>query len=270
MKRTLPDAVDGESDPKTASWRDPPRGHDEGEDRDAADGGRERDRGRPRAGRSARHASDPRRRRGRAPRGRAGRRSATSVARPASSPAPTNARVDEPRSAAGAEPERADDERLEEREVVRLGHVDGRQQRDRGQDPGTHGDRRLRAPKSRAIAQVSGAAIAPISANGSAEAQATSPKTAMNGTWTIDASGIQWAFDGIGSDRVGRDRAADLGEDPDEVDVEAGAGMEAPGDVDVVGRIRGRRGTGNCAISTNRTARASPYRSRGIRTAGAA
>ena len=44
-----------------------------------------------------------------------------------------------------------------------------------------------------------GAAIAPISANGSASAQATSPKTAMNGTWTIEARGIQWAFDGIGS-----------------------------------------------------------------------
>ncbi len=57
----------------------------------------------------------------------------------------------------------------------------------------------LRAPKSRAIAHVSGAAIAPKSANGSAEAQATSPKRVMNGTWTIDARGIQWAFDGIGS-----------------------------------------------------------------------
>ena len=58
-----------------------------------------------------------------------------------------------------------------------------------------------RAPASRAIAQVSGAASAPISANGAADAHATSPKTARNGTWTIDASGIQWAFEGIG--RVG-------------------------------------------------------------------
>ena len=40
-----------------------------------------------------------------------------------------------------------------------------------------------------------------MSANGSADAHATSPKSARNGTWTIDASGIQWAFEGIG--RVG-------------------------------------------------------------------
>ena len=56
-------------------------------------------------------------------------------------------------------------------------------------------------PASRAIAQVSGAAIAPMSANGRADAQATSPNSARNGTWTIEASGIQWAFEGIG--RVG-------------------------------------------------------------------
>ena len=62
-------------------------------------------------------------------------------------------------------------------------------------------DTNVRAPASRAIAQVSGAAIEPMSANGSADAQATSPKIARNGTWTIDASGIQWALDGIG--RVG-------------------------------------------------------------------
>ena len=94
-----------------------------------------------------------------------------------------------------------------------------------------------RAPASRAIAQVSGAASAPMSANGAADAHATSPKTARNGTWTIDASGIQWAFEGIGRVGIGRDRAADLGEDPDEIDVEAGARVERPGHVDVVRRI---------------------------------
>ena len=62
-----------------------------------------------------------------------------------------------------------------------------------------------RAPASRAIAQVSGAATEPMSANGAAAAHGWSPKTARNGTWTIDASGIQWAFEGIGQDRVGRD-----------------------------------------------------------------
>ena len=47
----------------------------------------------------------------------------------------------------------------------------------------------------------------------------------MNGAWMNDASGSQWAFDGIG--RTGSPGcAADLGEDPDEVDVEAVPGRE--------------------------------------------
>ena len=49
------------------------------------------------------------------------------------------------------------------------------------------------------MAQVSGAAVAPMIANGAAEAQAAAvPKTAMSGTWTMDASGIQWAFEEMG------------------------------------------------------------------------
>ncbi len=55
-----------------------------------------------------------------------------------------------------------------------------------------------RAPASRANAQVIGAASEPISANGSAEAHAVVPISARNGTWTNDASGIQWALLGIG------------------------------------------------------------------------
>ena len=55
-----------------------------------------------------------------------------------------------------------------------------------------------RAPRSRAIAQVSGAASAPTRAKGAADAQATSPNTNRNGTWTRDASGIQWPKAGIG------------------------------------------------------------------------
>ena len=56
----------------------------------------------------------------------------------------------------------------------------------------------------------------------------------MNGTWMKLASGSQWAFDGIGRRRDRGDLVADLGEDPDEVDVEAVAGGNRPGDVDVV------------------------------------
>src|SRR5689334_2011915 len=55
------------------------------------------------------------------------------------------------------------------------------------------------APASRPIAHASGAASAPKSANGSAAAVAFDPNNHRNGTWTIDASGIQCAFDGIGS-----------------------------------------------------------------------
>src|SRR5213593_4071039 len=54
------------------------------------------------------------------------------------------------------------------------------------------------AEASRAIAQVSGAAVAPISANGNADATGVTPRIARNGTWTIEASGIQCALDGIG------------------------------------------------------------------------
>ena len=59
----------------------------------------------------------------------------------------------------------------------------------------TNGD----SPASRAIAQASGAANAPAIANGSAEAIAVGPSSQMNGTWTIEASGIQCALDAIGS-----------------------------------------------------------------------
>ncbi len=54
-------------------------------------------------------------------------------------------------------------------------------------------------PASRAIAHASGAANAPAIANGRADAIAVGPSSQMNGTCTSDASGIQWALDGIGS-----------------------------------------------------------------------
>ncbi len=57
------------------------------------------------------------------------------------------------------------------------------------------------APASRARAHVSGAAREPRRANGSAEASAVGPRSQMKGTWTSDASGIQWALEGIG--RIG-------------------------------------------------------------------
>ncbi len=95
-----------------------------------------------------------------------------------------------------------------------------------------------RAPASRAITQVSGAAIAPMSANGTAEAQATSPKSDQERD--LDDRRQRHPV-GVRRDRQGRDRrdlAADLGEDPDEVDVEALAGVQGARDVHVVRGIR--------------------------------
>ena len=71
-------------------------------------------------------------------------------------------------------------------------------------------------------------------ANGICEATGEVPKIARNGTWTIEASGIQWALLGIGQVRIGGQLAARLDEDPDEVDVESLARMEGARDVDVV------------------------------------
>ena len=134
--------------------------------RDGADRGRERDRGSARSPCGPPGApAIPRRRRRRCD-ARTSRPSLrASVASPASRPAATNARP-EPRSPRAASHSAADDERLVEREVVRLGHVDRGQQRDRDEDARRRRRRTAGAPASRAIAQVSGAASAPMSANG--------------------------------------------------------------------------------------------------------
>jgi hypothetical protein len=60
-------------------------------------------------------------------------------------------------------------------------------------------DTRGRIPASRPIAHASGAASDPMRANGRADATGDDPNSQMNGTWTSDASGIQWALLGIGS-----------------------------------------------------------------------
>ena len=55
------------------------------------------------------------------------------------------------------------------------------------------------SPASRPMNQVSGALAAASSQNGRAEATAVGPSSQMDGTWTSAASGIQWAFAGMGS-----------------------------------------------------------------------
>ena len=94
-----------------------------------------------------------------------------------------------------------------------------------------------RAPMSRAMNQVSGAAVAPMSANGMSDTQAAVPSTAMNGSWMSDARGSQWALLGIGRMGIGRQDAAGLHERPDEIDVESLARVERARDVHVVVRV---------------------------------
>ena len=94
-----------------------------------------------------------------------------------------------------------------------------------------------RAPASRAIAQVSGAAVAPINANGRADAQATSPKASRNGTWIKDASGIQWAFDGIGRTGSAGRTPPTSGKIQIKSMLKSVTGRQRPGDVDVIERI---------------------------------
>ena len=54
------------------------------------------------------------------------------------------------------------------------------------------------APMSRAMKKVRGAASEPMRTIGRAEAIAVAPIRTMNGAWMNDASGSQWAFEGIG------------------------------------------------------------------------
>ena len=156
MNRTLPDVLDGESEPKTASWR----AHHGAMTRTktataptaaAHEMGRRRPLGRarrPRRDRRATSASDPTRTRARARPARAGRRSGRASRDPAKKPAATNARP-EPRRPRAAIQKRRDDERLVEREVVGLGHVDGREERDRDEEPGPDRHERPRARVAR-------------------------------------------------------------------------------------------------------------------------
>ena len=210
MNRTLPEAVDGESEPKTASWRAHHGAMTSRKTATAADRRGERDaRGRARAaadapGPPAVPQEDEAERRP----GRAGRRCATaSRARRAARPARTNARVTRPRSAARGHPERRRRPAAGRARSCRAGpctrstgagiatRIAGA---DRHERPARR--RRGRSPRSAARRARRSARTA------AADAHATSPKTARNGTWTIDASGIQWAFEGIGRVGIGRDR----------------------------------------------------------------
>ena len=199
MNSTLPDAVDGDSEPNTASWR---RYHGPTETANRATepiaatngirGGRA---GWPPNGRRARHRSH---------RNTAPSTASTStpsfrdsVASPASSPASTNARgrPRSPRAASHSDPATSGwySEKLSGCAMYTNDSAGSAVNTPAA--AATNGD----SPASRAIAHASGAANAPANANGSADAIAVGPSSQMNGTWTIEASGIQCALDAIGS-----------------------------------------------------------------------
>ena len=234
MKRTLPEAVDGESDPKIAQLAGPPRRHDEGEERDARDGRSERDRGPAGLVRAPRPPAVPGE--GQAKDDQDQQPVVARQGRQAGEQACAGEGPARPLETAGAEPEGARDERLVEREVVRLDEVDRRQQRDRdeharaglhpGPRAGVAGDRPGQRSGERADQRERRRRCPGDVAEHDEERH-------------LDERGerhpVRVRRDG--QRRVGRDRAADLGEDPDEVDVEALARMERSRDVDVVGRI---------------------------------
>ena len=147
MNRTLPDAVDGESDPKTSSWRSHHGTMTRAKSPTHAAAGAEPDGGAPRAGRPPGPPAVPGE--GEAERhedqqavvARQGRESGEEACAGESAPGTL-----EP---ARAEPERADHERLVEREVVRLDQIHGRQEREGDEHAGA--DRqRASAPRRRA------------------------------------------------------------------------------------------------------------------------
>ena len=194
--RAVPVEAVGEIDPKTASWRHHHGADDQEKSADAAGGRRER------RSRDARRRPPGTRQRSMtktsptaAPSRNASLRAidASPTSRPGRRRTPAVAA-----QPARREPQRRRDQRLEDREVLGLGHEDGRQR------PGWRPGRRRRAgpvrdaPTSRAIAQVSGAASEPMRTIGSAEATPSAPKSARNGAWMNEASGSQWALEGIG------------------------------------------------------------------------
>ena len=239
MKRTLPDAVDGEIEPKTASWRTHHGAMTSANSADAADTP-------PRAGSRAARVPADRQARQRSHANDEAERGQDEQAVIARQRGETGEQAGEDEGArrspeaARAHPQRRGDQRLVEGEVVRLDHVDRGQQRDRDQDA------RRRRPRCRAIrrrarsptsagrpARRSGRTAAPTPRRRRRRPPGTGP-----GRWTRAASsGRSRGSAGRGR----RDRAADLREDPDEVDVEAAARRERSRDVDVVGRIGIRR-----------------------------
>ena len=162
-----------------------------------------------------------------------------SVARPARRPAAAKA----PRRAlqpAGTHPEGRQDERLIEGEVVRLDHVHDRHDGDRDEDAGTERDHARRAGIA---GHRPGEGCGQGAEQGERQRRCPSRRTEHGDERDLDQR-RQWHPMGVRGDRqgrVGRDRSADLGEDPDQVDRESTTVGEVPGDVHVVERIGIRR-----------------------------
>ena len=252
MKKTRPEVLEGERDPKTASWRShhgaitstnkPTQAMAAatgmaGRARLSGVGGTAPSEGAARLARQARQRSQTKARPRAASTSRPSLRD--SVATPGEQPGQREGSGRAP-EAASAHPQRGRDQRLVQREVVRLRHVGQRQDRDRDEEPGADRDRAARAG-------VAGDRPGERSGGGAdqREGQGRGPGdvTEQHQERHLDQR-RQWHPVGVRrdrQDRLGRQDPADLGEDPDEVDVESLARGKRSGDIDVIERIGVRR-----------------------------
>ena len=240
MNRTSPDALDGEIEPNTASSRSHHGAMTSDEER-------RHTRARPRPGWPAAPccprreppapAIDPRARRRRARRARAGRRSATaSRSRPAGRPATNDRGVSV--QAAGAHPERRQPPAADTARSCPAGPC--RSATATGSPRGSPAPIAMAParPASRATAQVSGAAVAPIKRERQCRRPRRRRRRPPEGDLDERRERHPVGVRGDRQHRVRREVTADLGEDPDQVDAESVAGHERSGHVDVIEGIR--------------------------------
>ena len=240
MNSTLPGCGGRRQGAEDRQLAQVPRHHGHREQRHGAQGGRERD-----AGRAGRRAP------GRHPRaqpipeegGAQDRKHQHAVVSGEGGQPRQQARQGKrPRPSLQAAPgqeQGARDQRLVEREVVRLGHVDEGQRRQRRQDPGadSHEGRGAGIPRDQP-GQGCGDRADERERQGGRERRR--PQQPDERHLDQGRQGHPVRVGGDRQHRVRRDPAADLREDPDDVDREALPRRQPPGDVHVVERIRVR------------------------------
>ena len=230
--RAVPDDAVGEMDPNSISWR-PHHGDDHEEvEREAPDGAADAEERRPMRAPRADALDDEDETDGAAEQeGVVPGERRHADQEPAQDECPTVSA-----EAARGEPQGGGDDRLEDGEVLGLGHEDGAGGRDRGEDAGAHLDR-LRCPDVTSDRPREGRRERPDQHH--RERRRDGRRAHDGDEWRLD-EGREREPMGVGRDRqhrVRRDGPADLGEDPDEWDRQSLAGRERSSHVDVVVRV---------------------------------